>query len=321
VPEAGPGPRPQVLAAIVNFDQAALTVRAVETLLNQRGAEHVHLIVFDNGSSPAEVALLEAALDARVELVRWSRNLGYGAACNAAARDATRRGTPYVWWLNNDLELEPDVLEHLVARLEAAPRTAAVGAVTVDHATGSQVLGAGMNLSMWRSEVTNRHAGQSVDRLPAEPYAVDVIAATCMMVRIEAVREIGGLDEGYFMYGEDVDWSIRARAAGHVLEIVPAARARHGWGRSSRPEGRLQFIMRNRIRLIRARASAPVQVAFIAYYVVAWLPAYTAVRLIPRFGLRLGLRIAIVPLLWNMRDAIRRGHWRLRAQDLEIRRI
>ena len=129
------------------------------------------------------------------------------------------------------------------------------------------------------------------------------------------------MDESYFMYGEDVDWSIRARQQGFALEIVPAARARHGGARSSPPQAQVRFILRNRVRMMRARAGLATQAAFMAYFVLGKLPAYTLARLVPRFGLRAGLELAISVLSWNVRDALRRRRWRLRANDQVIPRI
>jgi GT2 family glycosyltransferase len=129
------------------------------------------------------------------------------------------------------------------------------------------------------------------------------------------------MDEGYFMYGEDVDWSIRARDAGFDLEVVPTARARHGWARSSQPADRLRYLLRNRVRLVRARGGLATNAAFAAYLFLGWLPAYAIGRLVPRLGLRTGLRLAIHPLAWNLGDAVRRRRWRLRPQDQVIPRI
>ncbi|HYI23406.1 MAG TPA: glycosyltransferase family 2 protein [Candidatus Limnocylindrales bacterium] len=311
----------QVLAVVVNFNGAGMTARTVETLAAQTKRRALRVLVIDNGSSAADVAELERRIAGQADLLGWPRNRGYAAACNAASRIAAESGIPYVWWLNNDLELEPGALEALLAHLEASPRTAAAGAVTVDLPTGTKVLGAGMDLSLWRSRVRNRYAGAKVEQLPNRPHGVDVLQGACVLVRIRSLRDIGGMDEGYFMYGEDVDWSVRARAAGYALDIVPAARVRHGWAQSSRPDDRLRYIMRNRVRMMRIHGSPQVQAAFIVYFVFAWLPAYTVGRLIPRFGLDRGLRLALSPLIWNMRDAIRRGQWRLNSEDLDIERI
>ena len=308
----------RVLAAIVNFEGAAMSVAALGSLLEQSVATEVRIVVIDNASSAADVRGLEAGISGRASLVRLETNRGYAAACNVASSMAADAGIPYVLWLNNDLLLEQGLVEAMVARLDAAPGTAAVGAVTVDFHTGSRVLGAGMDLSLWRGEVRHRRMGLGVAKLPDAPYAVDVIAATCMLVRISALRDIGGMDESYFMYGEDVDWSIRARQRGFDLEIVPQARARHGGARSSPPQAQVRFILRNRVRLMRARAGLATQGAFVAYFVLAKLPAYTVARLVPRFGLRAGIGIAISSLSWNIRDARRRGRWRLRAEDQVI---
>ena len=312
---------PSVLAAFVNYDGAPMTLAAVTSLMQQLGAVDVRIVVVDNGSTPADVEALTAGLPGGVSLVRLETNRGYGAACNAAARIAAESGIPYVWWLNNDLTIETGASDALLAHMEAAPAIAAAGAVTVDEETGRRVLGAGMDLTLWRGRVRHRHTGIDVEQLPSQPYPVDVIPGSCLLVRVSALRVIGGFDEGYFMYSEDVDWSVRARAAGFGLDIVPRARARHGGARSSKPQDRLRYMMRNRIRMVRARAGLAVQPAFMAYFVLGWLPAYTVARLVPRFGLREGLLLALSPLTWNVRDALRYRRWRLRPEDLVIPRF
>jgi GT2 family glycosyltransferase len=309
------------LAAFVNYDGAPMTLAAVTSLRQQLGAVGVRIVVVDNGSTPADVEALTAGLPGGVSLVRLKTNRGYGAACNAAARIAAESGIPYVWWLNNDLTFETGASDALLAHMEATPTVAAAGAVTVDEETGRRVLGAGMDLTLWRGRVRHRHTGIDVKQLPSQPYSVDVISASCILVRVSALRVIGGIDEGYFMYSEDVDWSVRARAAGFGLDIVPRARARHGGARSSKPQDRLRYMMRNRIRMVRARAGLAVQLAFMGYFVVGWLPAYTVGRLMPRFGLREGLLLALSPLTWNVRDALRYRRWRLRPEDLVIPRF
>ena len=313
--------KPRVLAVIVNYEGAQMTLAALESLLEQSISAEIRIVVIDNASSDADAQALNVGVGGRASVVRFETNRGYAAACNAASQLAAEAGIPYVLWLNNDLLLESGSIETMLVRLEAAPGAAAVGAVTVDFETGARVLGAGMDLSFWRGEVRHRHAGVAVAQLPEAPYQVDVVLATCVLVKISALRVIGGMDESYFMYAEDVDWAIRARQAGFGLEIVPAARARHAGARSSSPQAQVRLILRNRVRMMRARAGPATQAAFIAYFVLGKLPAYTVARLVPRFGLRAGLGLAMESLSWNVRDALRRRRWRLRATDQVIPRI
>ena len=311
----------RVVAGLVNFNGAALTLEALESLLGQDGAAELRCVVVDNGSTPDDVAALAAGVGGRASVVRLPVNVGYAAACNAVALIAAESGAKYVWWLNNDLLLAPGTLRALLERMDAAPRTAAATAVLTDYDTGERVIGAGMDLSLWRGRVRHSLAGLDVRELPSQVLAVDVVAGACVLVRMSALREIGGMDEGYFMYGEDVDWSIRARDAGFDLDNVPTALARHGWGRSSAPADRLRYLLRNRVRLVRARGGIAANLAFGAYFFLGWLPAYTISRLVPRFGVRTGLRLGLHPLAWNISDAVRRRRWRLRPQDQVIPRL
>lgn len=317
----GPLPEPVVLAVLVNFNGAQMTLAALDSLVEQRGADRTRVVVVDNGSEQADVDALTAGIGERASLVVLDGNRGYAAACNAGSLIAAQSGIPYVWWLNNDLVFEAGALEALVGHMETSTRTAAASAVTVDDQTGMRVLGAGMDFTLWRGRVRHRLTGVDVGRLPRNAYSVDVVPGTCLLVRISALRVIGALDEAFFMYGEDIDWSVRARAAGFELDVVPAARARHGWARSSKPADRLRFLMRNRIRVSRGRAGTAAQLAFMAYYVLGWLPAYTVGRLVPRFGLRAGLGLAFDPLRWNVADALKKRRWRLRPEDQIIPRI
>ena len=311
----------RVLAALVNYNGAAMTLAAVESFVEQESAQSARLIVVDNGSTAADdVAALETGLAGRATLVRLETNRGYAAACNEAARIALAEGMEYVLWLNNDVLFETGMLEALVEHMDSAPgvAAAAAAAVTVDAETGRTVLGAGMDYSIWRGRVRHRHEGIPIGELPVNRYSVEVLAGTCVMARLDALRRIGGLDESYFMYGEDVDWSIRARAAGYELHVVPQARVRHSVAASSSTAMRLQYLMRNTVRVVRARGSLANQLLFVPYFFLGWLPAYTIGRLVPRFGLREGLRLAVSPISWNLREAVRNRRWRLRAQDLEI---
>ena len=310
----------RVLAVVVTFgDQGVeLTDAAVASLTAQDPAAALEILVVDNGSSPAVVAELERMLRDRARLAAIGVNRGYAAACNRGLADGLRTGADAVWLLNNDVSLEAGALDRLVGALEGDEDAAAAAPATTDMPSGSQVLGAGADLSLWRGRIRHRHAGEPASSLPAEPYAVDVLEGAALLVRTRAVREIGPIDEGFFMYWEDTEWSHRARSLGWRLLVVPGARVRHHQSMSTEPRPRIELMIRNRIRFVRASGGRLRQVAFVVYLVGAWLPAYVAFRLVPRFGIRAAFDVAAGALAWNVRDARARGRWRLRRADLEL---
>jgi GT2 family glycosyltransferase len=302
----------RIVAAIVNFNRAALTDRAVTSFLAQEGSHEVRLVVVDDGSRDDDVRELVSRIGDRADLVLLTANRGYAAACNVAARLALAAGAEFTWLLNNDLMFPRSTLRQLVQHLEGHPELAAVAPVTVRGDDPRTVLGAGVDVRLARAQVRHRHEGAGVADLPWAPYEVTALEGACLLIRTEALRRIGPLDEGFFMYWEDTEWSMRARRLGYRLGIVPSAQVPHLVAQSSQAAERVALMMRNRIRFVRRIGSDLDQATFLTYFLLAWLPAFYLARLAPRFGPARGARIAWESIGWNVRDARLRRSWRLR---------
>lgn len=307
----------KVLAAVVNFERAELTARLVTALLSHRSNSSLDVLVVDNGSGPEELRRLRAIVDPAATLLSLPANRGYGAGCNAAVAAAISASADLVWLLNNDLDLEEGVLDALVSALETTI-WAAAAPVTVDAETGTTVLGAGADLWMARGRLRHRWVGRSRSDLPTDPFEVAALEGACPLIRLDALSVIGGWDEGFFMYWEDAEWSMRARRDGYALRVVPTVAMRHRVGASSDDAFRMRLMLRNRIRFVRVAGSPMENLVFVGYFGLLWLPAYTVARLIPRFGLRRGVGLAVRSVAWNVGDARRRGRWRLGRLDQEI---
>jgi N-acetylglucosaminyl-diphospho-decaprenol L-rhamnosyltransferase len=306
-----------VLAAVINFERAELTSRLVAGLVNHRSGSSLRVMVVDNGSSQQDLARLRSILDPSVRVLALPENRGYAAACNAAILAAFADSADLLWLLNNDLALEAGVLDALVSALDAST-WAAAAPVTVDAETGMTILGAGADLSIGRGRLRHRWVGRARSDLPTNPFEVAAIEGACPLIRLDALRVVGAWDEGFFMYWEDAEWSVRARRSGYALGVVPTVAMRHEGGASSDAASRIGLMMRNRVRFVRITGSWAENAMFAGYYVVLWLPAYTLARLIPRFGPRQGVALALGSLAWNLTDARRRRRWRLRRPDQEI---
>jgi GT2 family glycosyltransferase len=203
------------------------------------------LVVVDHGTDgTAEVA---ESLGARV--LRDPRNPGFGAGQN---RGVAASSSPYVLLLNPDAAPEPDGIAAGLALLDADRRVGAVQGVITNRTTGAPERSSGRELGpvhlfgravgarrllSWRPVRTvARRVGvvaDHVDRVPTRPTAVDSLAATAVLVRRDAFTEIGGFDESYFLYGEDLDLCRRLRAAGWRLVTIPDRFAWHESGASA----------------------------------------------------------------------------------------
>ncbi len=145
-----------VVAGIVNFNGVERTLVALASVLGQTATASIDVIVVDSGSSPADIALLRAGTGDRAELLMLPENRGYAAACNAVATVAVDRNADFVWFLNNDLTMEGDVLAALLRVIERDPAIAAVAPVTVDAVSRDVVHGAGASVTWWRGRLVHK---------------------------------------------------------------------------------------------------------------------------------------------------------------------
>jgi N-acetylglucosaminyl-diphospho-decaprenol L-rhamnosyltransferase len=185
------------------------------------------------------------AAEARAHYVPMERNAGYGAAVNAAARmlDPDVRS---ILICNPDVRLLPEALELLVDQLDADPSVGAVGPRVLNEdgstypsarAVPSIRTGIGHALfsNIWKGNPwtrTYRAASKEVD----QPRVAGWLSGSCLLVRRSAFDAVGGFDEGYFMYFEDVDLGVRLAEAGHRNLYVPEARVIHAGAHSTSSE-------------------------------------------------------------------------------------
>jgi GT2 family glycosyltransferase len=233
--------------------------------------------VVDNGDGRS--AAMAEALGAVA--VHAPDNPGFGAAVNRAAARGTAEA---ILVLNPDARLAPIAVADGLVRLERHPMVAAVQGAIVNRATGKEERAAGRELGlvhlMGRAlglkamlrfrpvrALARRVPGLAdhVERRPDTDTAVESLAATAIVLRRSAFTEVGGFDERYFLYGEDLDLCRRLRDAGWALLAVPDTWAEHTSGGSAATswareltwwEGTLQFARWNWCGARRAGALA-----------------------------------------------------------------
>lgn len=228
---------PTVAVIILNFNSAAHTLSCVESLLRHTTAlDSVSLVVVDNHSAPQDRALLSPLAASNVRLIDSERNLGFAGGMMLGARSVE---ADYYFFLNNDCELQNDVIAILTDFMQSHQQTALCGTSMLD-ADGrprssfnyfpSLVLNLlGSGLLRWL------HSDRYPDRRKryTQPIAVDVVSGAALFVRGTALKKLGGLDTGYFLYCEEEDFALRVKKAGWQTYWVPQAEIMHIGGASS----------------------------------------------------------------------------------------
>lgn len=267
---------------VVNFEAGDLLLRCVESF-EKAGADDI--VVVDNASGDDSVErLLAAGTSAR--LVRAGVNRGYGAGANLGAKEATG---DVLLICNPDLVVEQGALGPLTSVLDTTPDVGAVGPQIL-NADGTRYPSARAFPSLSASAghafvglFTERNpwtrSYKQLDRELGSDGAeeVDWVSGACVALRREAFASVGGFDEGYFMYAEDVDLCWRLRRAGWRVLYEPAATVVHIQGASTgrRPYRMIVAHHRSTWRFARRTATGKERLA---------LPA-VALGLLARLGL------------------------------------
>jgi GT2 family glycosyltransferase len=216
---AGP---PEVLVVIVNYNGGALLVRAVASMKRQTFTDY-RLVVVDNASSDDSIALLRDS-HPDVDVLPAGSNLGFAAANNLAVR--TVRDSRWIALLNPDAFPEPAWLQTLVEAARNHPAVASFASRTVNSRNVANLDGAGdayhISGRYWRRGY--RCPAEHCYRQPEEIFAA--CAAAALYAR-SAWELVGGLDDDFFCYGEDVDLGFRLQLAGYGCLYVPTAVAQH----------------------------------------------------------------------------------------------
>jgi GT2 family glycosyltransferase len=210
---------------VPTWNRAAAATAAVASLGRLTDVAHFTIVV-DNGSRPAEREALTAAAAGRadVHVIALPENRGFAGAVNVGLAEAFRRGAAAVLVLNDDAEVEPRLLAELTAVTRAHPDAGIVAPRVVDAETSVEV---SRGERVWLPLVCLPRTWLRVRGDGREPYAVSNVLGVAFLVTRACWERIGGLEEGFFAYYEEVDYCLRARAAGFAVMVAPASTVRH----------------------------------------------------------------------------------------------
>lgn len=238
--------RPDLSVCLVNWNTRADLEQAITSLLAdadhwlRRAGSVVEVIVVDNASTDGSAEMVRTRFPA-VALVEAAENLGFARGYNLAASRAAGR---HLLMLNPDTVVRPGALSALVEFLDSHPRAGAAGPRLVNPDGSLQyscrrfprpMAALFRNTPLGRLLPGNRFTR---DYLMAEwdhdtPRQVDWLSGAALCIRREAWEQVGGFDEAFFMYAEDIDWCLRAHQAGWEVWYVPHAVVVHRIGASS----------------------------------------------------------------------------------------
>ncbi len=231
-------PTPRLASVIVNWNNYTETCAFVASFARAPYPDH-EVIIVDNNSPNRSTERIQAEFP-QYTYIYNRENVGIAAANNIAMREALARGAQYIFLFNNDLEIiEDDFFAKMIGYMEQRPRTG-MAAPQLLHPDGTpqpsvKLMQTPFNQCaewLWlRPLIRRMNAGRPHSGPLRES---DFVMASALLVRKEAIEDIGFEDERFFLGYEDMDWCKRAREKGWSVDYVPEARITHWHGVSSK---------------------------------------------------------------------------------------
>lgn len=247
--------RYQLSIVIVSWNVHDLLRDCLHSIEQTRGELVVETIVVDSASTDGSPAMVATEFP-QVVLIAATENVGFPRGNNMGIAKAHGR---YILLLNPDTILHEGALAYMVDYLENHLDAGVVGAQLLNEdgsVQSSRRRFPTLTTAFFESTWLQAHAPQRIlnsyyalDIADDQTAEVDWVMGACLMTRQEIAQTIGGLDEGYFMYSEELDWCRRIKMAGWRVVYLPAAQVTHYQGKSSEQVVAQRHIYFNRAKL------------------------------------------------------------------------
>jgi len=268
---------PKVCCIVLNWNRRNDLLACLASL-QKSTYSNMEVVVVDNASRDGSVEAVEEQFpDAK--LIVNAENLRWAEGNNVGLRYALAHGAGYILLLNNDIEVDADMVSRLIEAAEETPQIGLLAPKIYYHAQPDLIWYAGGEIRWWHGLIRHTGIRQKDIGQFEDLIETDYITGCAMLIRREVADDIGEIDAAYYLYGEDVDYSVRAARAGWRLVINPQATM---WHKVSASTGvvswqKMRLKLRSQLTLYRKYA-----------------PPWAWVTTIPLFFLLDSLRAAIL---------------------------
>lgn len=222
--QAIPIQRGSVGIIVLNFKKHLLTIQCIQSLKAQTYTD-AEILLVDNASQDGSVESFRT-LHPELQLLESRLNRGYAGGNNLGIRKYLEEGKEFIWILNNDTIAPPNALLRLVEALRANSRWGMAGSqIKAPEQPQATLQMGGGRVSLWSG------LNQAIVNA-ADLSGLNYLTGCSLLIRTEALRKVGLMDENYFHYWEDVDLSFRMQKGGWELGYVPDSVIYHHEGGS-----------------------------------------------------------------------------------------
>ncbi len=264
---------PLISIITVNYNQTQYTCELLESLRRAQYS-NLEIIVVDNGSriSP-EQELNQKFPEAQV--IVSSSNLGFAGGNNLGIKAAKGK---YLFFLNNDTEVDPDLFNPLIRLFESTPDAGIASPKILYHNSNETIQYVGCSRLNPYTGRNHREGFKEHDRGQYDTLrTTDLAHGAAMMVPRTVIDKAGMMPELFFLYYEELDWCETIKAAGYKIYVVPQSKVYHKESMSIGKNSTLKtyYMTRNRLLFMRRHTSGLIKLSWILFFMFVSVPKNT----------------------------------------------
>lgn len=266
---------PSVSVVIVNYNGFELSKECIESVLKVE-YENFNIVLIDNGSADDSGLQLDDFFKGKIIYKREEINKGVTGGNNSGIKIAQGLGSEYVLFLNNDTIVESNLISGLIDPIKGQPKSMAIPKIKLfylpDHL--DHWLGTGFNWKTGKPEGFKMFPKDSPEYNERQTYKI--CSTCCLLAPCGLFDEIGLMDEEYFMYYDDADFTLRAANAGYSIQYEPQVEIIHKSNMTTGKESNyFQLYLMFRNELYFYRKLCPSLILRLSYY-FKWVVKITA---------------------------------------------
>jgi len=272
----------KVYIVVLNWNGGDDTVECLKSL-GSVNYDNRNIVVVDNGSEDDSVSRIKKQFPG-MEIIESRTNLGFAGGNNIGIKHALKNKADYVLLLNNDTTVDKDFLQELVKIGELDKNVGALGAKICFYSNPNRIWFAGGKVNWMKNKGV--HIGfEEIDTGQHDRIKeVDYLTGCCLLVKREIIEKVGFLSEDYFLYYEDLDFSLRVKRAGYKCVYVYKSKIYHKVSRSTKPgsQSYIYYHTRNGLSLVKRNGSLLNRAFLFPLCVVLFLKQIAKILLMPR---------------------------------------
>ncbi|EKE11568.1 MAG: hypothetical protein ACD_15C00059G0006 [uncultured bacterium] len=227
--------QPKVFIVVLNYNGKDVIKKCLASVF-KLDYSNFEVVFVDNNSKDGSLELAKSCFP-KAHFIKNEENFGYAAGNNAGIRFSLERMADYVLLLNNDTEVENDFLAKLIEVAESDNKIGLISPIIFEGKTKKVWFSGGEIL--WR-KMSNLHKKDIENK---DYYDSDFITGCSMLVKSGVFKKIGLLDEDYFLYWEDADFSLRAKKGGFRNVVVSSSRIYHFEASEKNKENKIYWLV------------------------------------------------------------------------------